>query len=107
MLNQAHNCTAWLMQYNYAVDYYFMNYTAHFFALILPCKVQYDKMKNHKRKKITLVLNQKKNGARLTNFCTELGASFQLPDIRPHRLNFKFLIPTYTSISRHFRITGS
>ena len=25
----------------YAVDYYFINYTAHFFALILPCKVQY------------------------------------------------------------------
>ena len=25
----------------YAVDYYFMNYTAHFFALILPRKMQY------------------------------------------------------------------
>ena len=42
MPNQAHNCTVWLIQYSYAVDYYCMNYTAHFFALILPCKVQYD-----------------------------------------------------------------
>ena len=36
--NQVHNCTVWL---SYAVDYYFMSYTAHFFALILPRKVQY------------------------------------------------------------------
>jgi len=41
MPNQAHNCTAWLIQYSYAVDYYFINYTAHFFALIRPRKVQY------------------------------------------------------------------
>jgi len=41
MPNQAHNCTVWLIQYSYAVDYYLMNYTAHFFALILPRKVQY------------------------------------------------------------------
>ena len=40
MPNQAHNCTAWLIQYSYVVDYYFMNYTAHFFALIFPRKVQ-------------------------------------------------------------------
>ena len=39
--NQAHNCTVWLIQYSYAVDYYFMIYTAHFFGLILPSKVQY------------------------------------------------------------------
>ena len=38
---QAHKRTAWLIQYSYAVDYYFMIYTAHFFALILPRKVQY------------------------------------------------------------------
>ena len=42
MPNQAYNCTVWLIQYSYAVDYYFMNYTTHFFALILPCKVQYN-----------------------------------------------------------------
>jgi len=35
-------CTVWLIQYSYAVDYCFMIYTAHFFALILPRKVQYD-----------------------------------------------------------------
>ena len=29
------------VQLQYAVDYYFMNYTAHFFALIHPRKVQY------------------------------------------------------------------
>ena len=39
MPNQVHNCTVWLIQYSYAVDYY-MNYTAHFFTLILPHKVQ-------------------------------------------------------------------
>ena len=44
MPNQAHNCTAWLIQYSYAVDYYFMIYTAHFFALILRRKVQYTKI---------------------------------------------------------------
>ena len=33
---------SWLLLYgSYAVDYYCMNYTAHFFALILPHKVQY------------------------------------------------------------------
>jgi len=36
MPNQVHNCTVWLIQYSYAVDYYFMIYTAHFFVLILP-----------------------------------------------------------------------
>ena len=41
MPNQAHNCTVWLIQYSYSVDYYFMIYTAHLFALILPRKVQY------------------------------------------------------------------
>jgi len=41
MSNQAHNCTVWLIQYSYVVDYYFMIYIAHFFALILPYKVQY------------------------------------------------------------------
>jgi len=41
MPNQEHNCTGWLIQYSYAVDYYFMNYIVHFFALILPRKVQY------------------------------------------------------------------
>jgi len=41
MPNQAHNCTVWLIQYSYAVDYYCMNYTAHFFTLIFPRKVQY------------------------------------------------------------------
>ena len=41
MCNQVHNCTVWLIQYSYAIDYYFMIYTAHFFALILPRKVQY------------------------------------------------------------------
>ena len=41
MPNQVHNCTVWLIQYSYAVDYYFMIYTAHFFAFILPRKVQY------------------------------------------------------------------
>jgi len=41
MPNQAHNCTVWLIQYSYAVDYYFMNYTAHFFALILPLQYIY------------------------------------------------------------------
>jgi len=41
MPNQAHNCTVWLMQYSYAVDYYFMNYTMYFFSVILPRKVQY------------------------------------------------------------------
>ena len=41
MPNQAHNCTVWLIQYSYAVDYYFINYAAHFFALILPRKLQY------------------------------------------------------------------
>ena len=41
MPNQVHNCTVWLIQYSHAVDYYFMIYTAHFFALILPRKVQY------------------------------------------------------------------
>ena len=42
MPNQAHNCTVWLIQYSYAVDYYFMIYAAHFFPLILPRKVQYN-----------------------------------------------------------------
>ena len=37
MPNQAHNCT---IQYSYAVYYYFMIYAAHFFALIIPRKVQ-------------------------------------------------------------------
>ena len=41
MPNQVHNCAVWLIQYSYAVDYYFMSYTAHFFALVLPHKVQY------------------------------------------------------------------
>ena len=41
MRNQEHNCTVWLIQYSYAVDYYCMNYTAHFFTLILPRTVQY------------------------------------------------------------------
>jgi len=41
MPNQEHNYTVWLIQYSYAVDYYFMIYKAHFFALILPHKVQY------------------------------------------------------------------
>ena len=40
--NQVHNCTVWLKPYSYAVNYYCMNYTAHFFALVLPCKVQYN-----------------------------------------------------------------
>ena len=39
--NQAHNCTLSLIKYSYAVDYYCMNYTAHFLALILPRKVRY------------------------------------------------------------------
>jgi len=42
--NWAHNCTVWLIQYSYTVDYYFMIYSAHFFALILPRKVQYSNM---------------------------------------------------------------
>jgi len=41
MPNQEHNCTAWLIKYSYAVDCYCVNYAAHFFALILPCKIQY------------------------------------------------------------------
>ena len=41
MPNQARNCTVWIIQYSYAVDYYCMNCTAHFFTLILPRKVQY------------------------------------------------------------------
>ena len=41
MSNQVHYYTVWLIQYSYAVDYYVMNYTAHFFALIHPCKLQY------------------------------------------------------------------
>ena len=36
MPNQEHNCTVWLIQYSYVVGYYCMNYTAHFFTLILP-----------------------------------------------------------------------
>ena len=39
MPDQVHSCTVWLIQYSNAVDYYFMNNTAHFFALILPRKV--------------------------------------------------------------------
>ena len=46
MPNQAHNCTVWLIQYSYALDYYFMIYTAHFFALILQRKVQYKWLKD-------------------------------------------------------------
>jgi len=41
MPKQEHNCTVWLIQCSNAGDYYFMIYTAHFFALILPRKVQY------------------------------------------------------------------
>ena len=41
MPNQAHNCTVWFIQYSYTVDYYRMNYTAHFFTFIFPRKVQY------------------------------------------------------------------
>ena len=40
--NQAHNCIVWLIEYSYAVDFYFMNYMTHFFASILPHKVQYN-----------------------------------------------------------------
>jgi len=47
MPNQEHNCTVWLIQYSYAVDYYFMIYTAHFFTFILPRKVQYLVIQKH------------------------------------------------------------
>ena len=30
MPNQVHNCTAWLIQYSYEVDYYFMQHTFSF-----------------------------------------------------------------------------
>ena len=33
--------TVWLIQYSYAVDYYFMKYAPQFLALILPRNVQY------------------------------------------------------------------
>ena len=46
MPNQALNYTVWLIQYSYAVDYYFTIYAAHFFTLILPRKVQYMKLKH-------------------------------------------------------------
>jgi len=48
MPNQGYNCTVWLIQYSYAVDYYFMIYTAHFFALILPHNVQYTHVRSDK-----------------------------------------------------------
>ena len=36
MPNQANNCTVWLIQCSYLVDYYFMIYTAHFFCFDPP-----------------------------------------------------------------------
>ena len=42
--NQAHICTVWLIQYSYTANYFYRNYIAYFFALILTHKVQYDIM---------------------------------------------------------------